>query len=76
VQPQQGGQLVNGLIDRILDIQPKGLGRLNELRYQRPGRIPDHLAGKINPAPHGSRLRDCARRLGVGEEQRADRLSA
>jgi hypothetical protein len=42
-QPQQGGQLVNDLIGRILDIQPKGLARLNELRYQRLGGIPNDL---------------------------------
>jgi hypothetical protein len=30
VQPEQGGQLVNDLIGRILYIQPEGLARLNE----------------------------------------------
>jgi hypothetical protein len=53
VQPEQGGQLVNDLIGRILYIQPEGLARLNELPYQRQGGIPDNLAGMINPAPHG-----------------------
>src|SRR6185437_10087456 len=63
-QPQQGGRLVNDLIGRILDIQPKGLARLNELRYQRLGGIPNDLPGLINPAPHGSRLRDSVRPTG------------
>jgi hypothetical protein len=54
VQPQAGGQLVNDLVGRVLDVQPEGLARLNELRYQRRGRLPDNLAAVINPAPHGS----------------------
>jgi hypothetical protein len=64
VQPQQGGQLVNDLISRILDIQPEGLACLNELRHQRQGGVPNDLAGMINPAPHGSRLRDSVRPTG------------
>jgi len=58
VQAQAGGQLVNDLIGRILDVQPERLACLDELRYQRRGGFPDHLAAVINPAPHGSRLRD------------------
>lgn len=53
VQTQAGGQLVNDLIGRVLDIQPERLGRGHELRYQRRGGIPDNLAGVINPASHG-----------------------
>jgi len=58
VQAQAGGQLVNDLIGRILDVQPERLACLDELRYQRRGGFPGHLAAVINPAPHGSRLRD------------------
>jgi hypothetical protein len=57
VQPQAGGQLVDDLVGRVLDVEPEGLACLNELRYQRRGGLPDDLAGVINPAPHGSRLR-------------------
>ena len=53
VQTQAGGQLVNDLVGRVLDIQPERLSRRHELRYQRRGGIPDNLAGVINPAPHG-----------------------
>jgi hypothetical protein len=53
VQAQAGGQLVNDLVGRVLDIQPERLARSNELHYQRRGGIPDDLAGVINPAPHG-----------------------
>ena len=60
VQPQPRGQLVNDLVDRVLDVQPEGPACLNELRYERRGGLPNHLAAVINPAPHGSRLRDCA----------------
>ena len=49
-----GGQLVNELIGRVLNVEPEGLACLNELRYQRRVRLPDDLAGVINPAPHGS----------------------
>ena len=45
------------LVGRVLDVEPEGLACLNELRYQRRGGLPDDLAGVINPAPHGSRLR-------------------
>jgi hypothetical protein len=58
VQPQVGGQLVNGLVGRALDVQPEGLACLDELRYQRRRGLPDYLAAVINPAAHGSRLRD------------------
>jgi hypothetical protein len=57
VQPQPGGELVDDLVGRVLDVQPEGLARPDELRYQRRRRLPDHLARPINPAPHGSRLR-------------------
>jgi hypothetical protein len=40
-----------------LDVQPKGLVCLDELRDQRQGGLPNDLAGVINPASHGSRLR-------------------
>jgi hypothetical protein len=51
-QPQGGGQLVNELVGRVLDVQPERLARRNELSYQRGGRIPDDLAAVINPAAH------------------------
>jgi len=35
VQPQAGGQLINDLVGRVLDVEPEGLACLNELRYQR-----------------------------------------
>ena len=35
MQAQAGGQLVNDLIGRILDVQPERLACLDELRYQR-----------------------------------------
>ena len=61
MQPQAGGQLVNDLDGRVLNVQPEGLACLDKLRYQRRGGIPHHLAAVINPAAHGSRLRDSVR---------------
>jgi hypothetical protein len=62
VQPQQGGELVNDLVGRVLDVQPEGLACLSELRDQGHGGIPDDLAGAINPAPHAAdpRLRQAS----------------
>jgi hypothetical protein len=52
MQTRPGGQLVNELISRVLDVQPERLTRSYELRHQRRGGIPDDFAGVINPAPH------------------------
>src|SRR5215470_17471439 len=54
MQSQEGSQLVDDLIGRIFDIQPKRLSCLNELRYQRRRGVPDDLPGVIDPASHGS----------------------
>jgi hypothetical protein len=53
MQGQAGGQLVNDLVGRVLDIQPERLSRCDKLRYQPRGGIPDNRTGVIDPAPHG-----------------------
>ena len=54
VEFQKSRELVDDLVGRVLDIEPKGLASLNELCYQRPGWVPHQLAAIVNPGPHAT----------------------